>query len=108
MAAVLDVTDDTFQKEVLQSEVPVLVDFGATWCGPCKALAPIVDGLAKDFAGKLKVVAVDIDKARNAAMQYGVLSVPMVLLVRGGQVQETLHGPFTKPALTDKVTRFLG
>jgi thioredoxin len=108
MADVMDVTDETFQKEVVESSLPVLVDFGATWCGPCKALAPIVGALAKDFEGRLKVVAIDIDKARNVSMQYGVLSVPMVLLVQGGQVKETLHGPFTKPALTDKITRFLG
>lgn len=74
-----------FQSEVLQSDVPVLVDFTATWCGPCKALAPIVEKLADEFAGKAKVGKLDIDESPEIAQKYGIRSVPSVLVFKGGQ-----------------------
>ncbi|WP_437931428.1 thioredoxin [Sorangium sp. So ce291] len=77
--------DVDFEGEVLKSPVPVLVDFGATWCGPCKALAPIVDKIADDFQGRLKVVTVDIDDCPEVTKKYGVKSVPTVLAFEGGQ-----------------------
>lgn len=81
---VKELTDTDFDSEVLKSSVPVLVDFGATWCGPCKALAPIVSKIADDFQGKLKVVTVDIDDAPETAKKYGIRSVPTVVFFKGG------------------------
>jgi thioredoxin len=77
--------DADFDGEVLKSAVPVIVDFGATWCGPCKALAPIIDKIADDFQGKVKVVTVDIDDCTEVTKKYGVKSVPTVLAFQGGQ-----------------------
>jgi thioredoxin 1 len=79
------VDDASFENEVLKSPIPVLVDFGATWCGPCKALAPIVGKIADDFQGKVKVVSVDIDDASETAKKYAVKSVPMCVVFNGGQ-----------------------
>lgn len=78
-------TDQNFESEVLKSDLPVLVDFTATWCGPCKALAPIVEKLADEFQGTLKVGKLDIDDAPRVAQKYGVRSVPTVMVFKGGQ-----------------------
>lgn len=77
--------DADFEGAVLKSPVPVLVDFGATWCGPCKALAPIVDKIADDFQGKIKVVTVDIDDCTEVTKKYGVKSVPTIVVFNGGE-----------------------
>ncbi len=82
---VLTLTDQNFEAEVLGSNVPVLVDFSATWCGPCKALAPIVEKIADDYAGKVKVGKLDIDDAPEITRKYGVRSVPTVLVFQGGE-----------------------
>jgi len=79
------VDDQNFEQEVLQASGPVLVDFTATWCGPCKILAPIVEQLADEFAGKLKVAKVDVDHAPGVAAKYGIRSVPTVMVFQGGQ-----------------------
>jgi thioredoxin 1 len=82
---VIDANDDSFDDVVLRSNEPVLVDFTATWCGPCKALAPIVEGLANESAGKFKVVKVDVDNAPNTATRYAVRGVPTVMVFQAGQ-----------------------
>ena len=82
---VLEFTDGNFDSEVIHSTVPVLVDFTATWCGPCKALAPIVEKVADDFAGKVKVGKLDIDANQEMTKKYGVRSVPTVLVFKGGE-----------------------
>ena len=92
MANVLDITDENFEAEVINSATPVLVDFGATWCGPCRALAPIVEDLAKEYAGRLKVGTVDIDQAQRTAATFGIMSVPTVLFFKGGKQVEKLVG----------------
>ena len=107
MSHVIHATDKTFEGEVLQSEQPVLVDFSATWCGPCKQLEPIVDELAGEYSGRLKVVKVDIDQARDIAMKYGVMSVPTVLLFKQGQVRDQIVGLQKKPYLTQKIDAVL-
>ena len=84
MANVLEIDDSNFEAEVLQSATPVLVDFHAVWCGPCKILTPIVEKLAAEFEGKLKVVSVDIDRARKTAQKYNVASVPTVMVFESG------------------------
>ena len=108
MANVLDVNDANFDSEVLKSTTPVLVDFGATWCGPCKQLAPIVEQLAKDWEGKLKVTVVDVDRAPETAMKYGIMSVPTVIVFQGGQVKDQMIGFQTKAALETVIKRVLG
>jgi thioredoxin 1 len=96
---VVEVTDETFDAEVLKADKPVLVDFGATWCGPCKALAPVVDKLADETVGKYKIVKVDIDDAPGVAQKYGVRGVPMILVFKGGEKTAQHVGVTTKDKL---------
>jgi thioredoxin 1 len=103
MSEMIHVTDENFEAEVMQSDVPVLVDFSATWCGPCKQLKPIVEELAGEFSGKLKVAHVDVDQARNSAMKYGVMSVPTVLYMKGGEVQDQQIGMTSKDNMVEKI-----
>ena len=96
---VIHVTDADFDQQVLQSDVPVLVDFWAPWCGPCKMIAPALDQLASEYAGKAKVVKIDIDQNRASAMKYHVRSIPMLLVFKNGQVQGTQIGAVGKAQL---------
>ena len=107
MSQVIDVTDATFEAEVLQSTTPVLVDFSASWCGPCKKLEPVVLEIAGEFAGRLKVVKVDVDQARETAAKFGVMSVPTVFLFKGGEVKDQHIGLASKGMLADKVQKVL-
>lgn len=92
-------TADNWEKEVVQSEVPVLVDFGAAWCPPCKAIAPIVDALAVEYAGRAKVATVDIDEAPELADRFGIQSVPTLAVFRGGLVVDSRLGAAPKAVL---------
>ena len=89
---VKEFTDQNFDAEVLQSTQPVLVDFWADWCGPCRMLAPTIDKLANDYQGKVKVGKVDTDANRDVAMKYGISAIPTVLLFKGGQVAQKFVG----------------
>jgi thioredoxin 1 len=89
---VLTLTDDNFQAEVLASKEPVLVDFWAAWCGPCRAIAPTVEQLATELKGKLRVGKLDIDAHQNVPQKYGVMSIPTLLIFKDGQVLDTLIG----------------
>ncbi|MGA2622591.1 MAG: thioredoxin [Bacteroidota bacterium] len=104
----VQVEDTNFQAEVLNSSIPVLVDFWAVWCGPCKMIAPVVEDLAKDYDGKLKVMKMDVDSNPKTAMQYGIRSIPTLLVFKGGQVVEQIVGAVPKRHLVDKVTPHLG
>jgi thioredoxin 1 len=104
---VIHATDADFDSAVLQSEVPVLVDFWAQWCGPCKMIAPALDELAETYAGRAKVVKVDIDQNRAIAMKYHVRSIPMLLLFKGGQVQATQIGAVGKAQLAQIIDKAL-
>jgi thioredoxin 1 len=84
--------DSTFEQEVLKSDTPVLVDFWAVWCGPCKAIAPIVDDLATRYKGKLKVGKMDVDEHQLVAQQFGIRSIPTLLIFKGGRVVDTIIG----------------
>jgi len=107
MSQVIQVDDGSFDGEVLRSAEPVLVDFSAVWCGPCKKLEPIVKELAADYAGRVKVVKVDIDHARGVAAKFGVMSVPTVFLFKGGQVRDQIVGLVPKSQLAKKIDAVL-
>ena len=89
---VLTFNDDNFEAEVINSDLPVLVDFWAEWCGPCQMLTPVVEELATDFAGKVKVGKVDVDQARGTATQFGIQNIPTVLVFQGGKQVESFVG----------------
>jgi thioredoxin 1 len=103
----IEMTDANFKQEVLESTTPVLVDFWAEWCGPCKMIAPVVEQLATDFAGKLKVGKVDVDSNQQTSMQFGIRSIPTLLIFKNGRVVEQIVGAVPKQALTDKVSKHL-
>ncbi|MDP6418148.1 MAG: thioredoxin [Candidatus Krumholzibacteria bacterium] len=107
MSEVLHITDDNFEAEITNSEIPVLVDFSATWCGPCKKLEPIIEELAGEYSGKLKIAHVDVDKARQSAMKFGVMSVPTVLYMVGGEIKDTQIGLIPKDKMVEKIEGIL-
>jgi len=107
MSDIVNVNDATFETEVLNANDPVLVDFSATWCGPCKKLEPVVHEIAAEYGGRLKVVKVDVDLSPGTAARFGVLSVPTLLLFRDGQVRDQYVGVLSKKALADKVDKVL-
>ncbi len=100
---VTHVTDATFDQEVLKSPTPVLIDFWAPWCGPCRAIAPIVDELAGTYAGRLKVVKINVDDNPDTPSRYGVRGIPNLLIVKGGQVKEQIIGAVPKQQLVRAV-----
>ena len=104
-ADVATFTDDNFQSEVLGSKEPVLVDFWATWCGPCRNIAPLVDQLAAEYKGKLKVGKLDVDAHQNVPQKYNVLSIPTLLLFKNGQVADQVVGSVPKATLDAMVKR---
>jgi thioredoxin 1 len=106
-SGVLEVSDATFDREVLQSEQPVLVDFWAVWCGPCKAIAPIVDQVAAANAGKLKVAKVDVDSNGATPSRYGIRGIPALLFFKGGKVVDQIVGYVPQSVIEEKVQRLL-
>ena len=100
----IEITDATFQQEVMESEKPVLVDFWAIWCGPCKMIAPVVEEIARDYEGKLKVGKIDVDNNPEIAMRFGIRSIPTLMVFKGGKVVEQIIGALPKRNLLDKVT----
>jgi len=103
MANVQEVSDATFEAEVLQSSTPVLIDFWAPWCGPCRAIAPVVEELAAEYAGKLKVVKMNVDDNQSTPARYGVRGIPNLILFKGGQVHEQIVGAVPKSKLAQAV-----
>ncbi len=104
---VLEVSDATFDKEVLESEQPVLVDFWAVWCGPCKAIGPIVDGVAATYAGKLKVTKVNVDQNSATPSRYGIRGIPALLFFKGGKVADQIVGYVPQDVIEEKVQKLL-
>jgi len=103
MGNAVAVNEESFAKEVLESTVPVLVDFWATWCGPCRAIAPIVEQLAAEHAGRLKVVKLDVDESGETSIRYGVMNIPTLLLFKGGKVVERWVGAQPKSVLMSRI-----
>jgi thioredoxin 1 len=101
--ATLNFSEQTFKKEVLESDIPVLVDFWASWCGPCKMIAPIIDELAKEFEGKIKIGKLNVDENSRIATQYGVMSIPTLIFFKNGKVREQVVGGLNKVGLRKKI-----
>ena len=104
---VLEVNDATFEQEVLKSEQPVLVDFWAVWCGPCKAMGPVVDALAAKYAGKLKVAKVNVDENPSTPSHYAVRGIPSLLFFKGGQVADQSVGYVAQEVIEGKIQSLL-
>ncbi len=102
--APIEITDSNFQREVLDSDKPVLLDFWAVWCGPCKSIAPVVEEIAKEYDGKLKVGKVDVDTNPEVSMKFGIRNIPALMVFKGGRVVEQVIGAVHKRNLLDKVT----
>ncbi len=107
MSAAKDVTDATFQSEVLDSKKTIMVDFWAEWCGPCRAVSPILDAIAAEHADKLSIVKLNVDDNPETAMKYGITSIPAMKVYRGGEVVKTVIGAKPKPALEADLAEFL-
>lgn len=107
MAKPTEVTDANFDTEVLKSDKPVLVDFWAEWCGPCKMIAPILDEIATEHAGKVRVAKLNVDDAPDVARRYEVMSIPTLLVFRDGEVAKRIVGAKPKSALVEELSEFL-
>ncbi|RKY92515.1 MAG: thioredoxin [Ignavibacteriae bacterium] len=105
--ALVTITDDNFEEEVLKSDKPVLIDFWATWCGPCRMIAPIVEEMATEYDGKAKIGKLDVDSNQQTSIKYGVRSIPTLLLFKSGELKETIIGAVPKAHLVDKLQSVL-
>ncbi len=103
----LTFTDDNFESEVLKSDKPVIIDFWAAWCGPCKMIAPIIEELADEYDGKVKVGKLDVDENNQTAIKYGVRSIPTVLFVQDGEVKESIIGAVPKSIFLEKLQKLV-
>jgi thioredoxin 1 len=107
MSDLVHVTDSNFEAEVLRSELPVLVDFSAAWCGPCQRLQPILEELATEYAGRVKVAHVDIDQAQSTASKYSVMSVPTLKFIKSGEIVDQALGLMSKSDLASRIDKLL-
>lgn len=107
MSAAASVTDSTFKQEVLDSSIPVLVDFWAPWCGPCRMVAPVVDEIATQYDGQLKVVKVNTDENPQIASQYGIRSIPTLMIFKGGAKVDMVVGAVPKTTLATTLEKYL-
>lgn len=107
MSSAAAVTDASFEQDVLKSDLPVLIDFWAPWCGPCRMVAPIVDEIATEFEGKIKVFKLNTDENPNVASQYGIRSIPTLMLFKDGQKIETVVGAVPKTTLHTTITKYV-
>jgi len=107
MSSAAAVTDASFEQDVLKSDLPVLIDFWAPWCGPCRMVAPIVDEIATEFEGKIKVFKLNTDENPNVASQYGIRSIPTLMIFKGGQKVNTVVGAVPKTTLSSTISKYL-
>ncbi|HED07964.1 MAG TPA: thioredoxin [Ignavibacteria bacterium] len=99
----LEITDENFESEVLNSDLPVLIDFWAAWCGPCRMIAPLVEELAGEYEGKIKIGKLDVDNNQQTAIKYGVRSIPTLLVFKNGEVKDTIIGAVPKSQISQKL-----
>jgi thioredoxin 1 len=107
MKHIIEGTDANFDKEVIQSELPVLVDFWAPWCGPCRMVGPVVEELAEKYQGKLKVVKVNTDENQEISVRYGIRSIPTLGVFKGGEIVDGVIGAVAKPFLESKILPYV-
>ncbi len=107
MSSAVAVTDSSFEQDVLASDVPVLVDFWAPWCGPCRMVAPVVDEIAEQYEGKVKVVKLNTDENPNVASQYGIRSIPTLMIFKGGQRVDVVVGAVPKTTLANTLEKYI-
>ena len=107
MSSAKEVTDATFEADVLNSDMPIMVDFWAEWCGPCRAVSPILDQIASEHASKIKIVKLNVDDNPQIAMKYQITSIPAMKVFKGGEVVKTIIGAKPKPAIEHDLAEFL-
>ncbi len=107
MADLLQVTDDSFDDEIINSDIPAMVDFWAEWCGPCKMVGPVVEELAQEYNGKIKIAKMDVDKNRETPVRFGIRNIPTLILFKGGDVVQTIVGAQTKSHLDEELKKLL-
>lgn len=105
---IMEVSDGNFEQEVLQSDVPVLVDFWAPWCGPCRAIAPLIDELSGDYTGKLKVAKCNVDENPKIPSRFGIRAIPTLIIFKGGNVSEQITGAVAKSQITAAIDKAVG
>jgi len=107
MADILQVTDDSFDAEIVQSDLPAVVDFWAAWCGPCRMVGPVVEELAREYEGKIKVAKMDVDQNRQTPARFGIRNIPTLIFFKGGEVANTIIGAQPKSAIEEEIKKLL-
>ncbi len=107
MSDVLQVTDGSFDEEIVKSDTPAMVDFWAEWCGPCKMVGPVVAELAKEYQGKIKIAKMDVDKNRETPARFGIRNIPTLILFKGGEVAQTIIGAHPKDYIAGELKKLL-
>lgn len=107
MADILEVSDDNFEEEIMKADLPALVDFWAEWCGPCRMVGPIVEELAKEYEGKIKVAKMDVDKNRQTPAKFGIRNIPTLIFFKDGEVAQTVIGAQPKGSLEEELKKLI-
>lgn len=107
MSELLQVTDETFDTEIMKADLPAMVDFWAEWCGPCRMVGPVVEELAAQYKGKIKIAKMDVDKNRNTPARFGIRNIPTLIFVKGGEVAQTIIGAQPKSSIEDELKKLL-